>query len=108
LLTVIGAGGAGKTRRALQLASHLEEVCLVELAPLADPTLVDQAVATALELPQEHDRPALESVIVFGSSPEQARKAADTVALNVFHNVAFYAGPVDDLLAAAAGASLAR
>lgn len=53
LLTLTGAGGAGKTRLALEVARDLigtypDGVWLVELAPLFDPTLVPRAVAAAL------------------------------------------------------------
>jgi len=53
LVTLTGAGGSGKTRLALQVASEALEdyangVWLVELASLSDPALVLQAVASAL------------------------------------------------------------
>jgi len=53
LLTLTGAGGAGKTRLSLQVAADLltgegDGVWLVELAALTDPALVPQAVADVL------------------------------------------------------------
>ncbi len=53
LLTLTGPGGAGKTRLALELASHLagnfpDGVCFVDLAPLTDGEFVWDQVATTL------------------------------------------------------------
>jgi predicted ATPase len=61
LLTLIGAGGVGKTRLALRIASEVADsfadgVRLVELAPLADPALVPQAVALVVGVREEPGR----------------------------------------------------
>ena len=58
LLTLTGSGGCGKTRLCLQVAADSLErfpdgVWLVELAPLSDPGLVPQTVATVLSLKEE-------------------------------------------------------
>ena len=55
LVTVVGAGGTGKTRLALRLAEELQSdfpdgVWLCDLAPVGDPSLVGDAIAQALEL----------------------------------------------------------
>jgi predicted ATPase len=62
LLTLTGAGGVGKTRLALQVGVALQEdfadgVWLIELAALADPTLVPHAVALALGIASASTRP---------------------------------------------------
>jgi predicted ATPase/class 3 adenylate cyclase len=62
LLTLTGVGGCGKTRLGLQLAGAMLEqfrdgVWVVELAALADPSLVTQAVASALGLREVAGRP---------------------------------------------------
>jgi transcriptional regulator with XRE-family HTH domain len=67
LLTLIGAGGVGKTRLALQVAAATVErypdgVWLVELAPLGDLGLVPQAIATAVRVREEPGRPVLDSL----------------------------------------------
>jgi rhodanese-related sulfurtransferase len=45
-------------------------------------------------------------IIVFGSSPDQARKVSDLVAANAFHNVTFYAGALEELQATVRPAAL--
>jgi predicted ATPase/DNA-binding CsgD family transcriptional regulator/tetratricopeptide (TPR) repeat protein len=60
LLTLVGPGGIGKTRLALQLAGEMERpdgVWLVELAPLADPALVPVALAQVVGVPEQPARP---------------------------------------------------
>jgi len=68
LLTMVGAGGVGKTRLGLQVATELlqrypDGVWLVELAVLSDPALVPQAVASALGLRDLPDRPLMETLV---------------------------------------------
>ncbi len=62
LLTLVGAGGVGKTRLALRVAETLQEnypdgVWLVDLSSITDPLLVPYAVAATIgspEVPGEH------------------------------------------------------
>jgi non-specific serine/threonine protein kinase len=67
LVTLTGAGGAGKTRLALQVAAEgIEEfpdgVWLVELAALSSPDLVPKAVASALGVPEQLARSLTETL----------------------------------------------
>jgi predicted ATPase/DNA-binding winged helix-turn-helix (wHTH) protein len=62
LVTVVGAGGIGKTTVALavaerMMASYEHGVWLVDLAPLGDPRLVPSAVATVLGLEIRTENP---------------------------------------------------
>jgi predicted ATPase/class 3 adenylate cyclase len=68
LTTLVGAGGVGKSRLALQVGADLldryaDGVWLVELAPLSDPTLVPQAVGQALGLRDEAGRSLVQSLV---------------------------------------------
>jgi len=60
LVTLVGAGGMGKTRLALQtgvelLDAHRDGVWFVDLAPLSDPQLVTSAVASVFGLTESHN-----------------------------------------------------
>ncbi len=64
LVTLLGTGGSGKTRLALEAAARLQSlyphgVWLVELAPLTDPALVPTAVAVCLGVPVPDDAAVL-------------------------------------------------
>jgi len=66
LFTLTGAGGAGKTRLAIQVATELANanrfkngVWWVELAPLADATLVARTVASVFNLDEAPNTPIL-------------------------------------------------
>ncbi len=69
LLTLTGSGGSGKTRLALEVLADLpvsrqdQPIYLVELAALSDPTLVPQAVASALGLHEQPGR-AMSEILV--------------------------------------------
>jgi len=82
LVTLTGAGGAGKTRLALQVAAETvgndtREAWLVDLAPVADPGLVVAAVAGALGVGE----------VPFQSLDETLRaRLAERHALLVFDN----------------------
>ena len=70
LVTLVGPGGTGKTRLSVQVAANLVEsfadgVWLVELAPLSDPVLLPQAVAAALSVREEADRPVLTTIVEY-------------------------------------------
>ncbi len=61
LLTLTGSGGCGKTRLALQVAAGAVDgfpdgAWLVELATLSEPQLVEQAVASTLDIRDEPGR----------------------------------------------------
>jgi len=67
MLTLTGPGGTGKTRLALQLAANVLEtfsngVWLVELAPLTDPMLVTQTIASMLGVREQPGRTILDAL----------------------------------------------
>jgi predicted ATPase len=65
LVTLVGPGGVGKTRLALECAAALQwrdgvPLCFVELASLHDPSLVLPTLATTLGLQEVAGRPLLD------------------------------------------------
>jgi predicted ATPase/DNA-binding SARP family transcriptional activator len=67
LVTLTGSGGCGKTRLALEVATMVleaypEGAWFIELAPLADPALVPQTVATALGVRESPGHPLTETL----------------------------------------------
>ena len=68
LVTIAGVGGLGKTRISLQAGADVLEdfpdgVWFVELAPLADPRMVPQAVASVLGIKEEAGRAVAETLM---------------------------------------------
>jgi non-specific serine/threonine protein kinase len=67
LLTLTGAGGCGKTRLALEVARQVvlrfpDGAWLAELAPLGEPSLVAQTVASVFDVRQAPNRSLVESL----------------------------------------------
>ncbi|HEV7187157.1 MAG TPA: adenylate/guanylate cyclase domain-containing protein [Blastococcus sp.] len=74
LVTVVGPGGVGKTRLAVQVGFDVMDdyddgAWLVELAPLTDPALVPAAVAAVLDVAEEPGR-AIEDLLVEAVAPK--------------------------------------
>jgi predicted ATPase/DNA-binding CsgD family transcriptional regulator len=70
LLTLVGTGGIGKTRLALELAGQVAEgyvdgVWLVQLAAIADGALVEWTVAAALGVNEQPGRPIGVSLVEY-------------------------------------------
>ncbi|HEU0189753.1 MAG TPA: LuxR C-terminal-related transcriptional regulator [Mycobacterium sp.] len=67
LVTLTGAGGAGKTRLAIEIATQLADrftdgVCYVDLAPITDPDLVPVATARSFGLPDQPGRSTMDTL----------------------------------------------
>lgn len=81
LVTIVGAGGCGKSRLALEVARRIQQgrdrvVRWVELAPLQRPELLTQHAAAQLQVLERPDRTILESLFA----------ALQSVRLLVFDN----------------------
>ncbi|MGI8854283.1 MAG: helix-turn-helix transcriptional regulator [Thermomicrobiales bacterium] len=74
ILTLTGPGGSGKTRLALRIAADdaprsFHRTCWVELAALTDPAFVPQAVATAVGVSGEENRPSMAALAAAFAAP---------------------------------------
>ena len=106
LVTLLGPGGAGKTRLALEVAQGVlhavtqrvpDGVWFVDLAPVTDPTLVASTIAGTLGVKQTGGQALVESLLVY-----VARKQLLLV-LDNLEQVTAAAPLVDDLLRGAPG-----
>jgi predicted ATPase len=73
LVTLLGAGGIGKTRTAVQVANDLHDgagdgVWFVDLAPLGSAAYVVPELASVFAVREEHGKALLESVLAFLSA----------------------------------------
>jgi predicted ATPase/class 3 adenylate cyclase/DNA-binding CsgD family transcriptional regulator len=100
LVTLTGAGGAGKTRLAIEVASQLsirfpEGIWFADLAPITHPDVVPLTVARAMGLPDQPGRSITDTLLGFVRD-----RRIFLVLDNCEHLLAASAGLVDELLAA--------
>ncbi len=97
LVSLVGTGGVGKTRVALQVGANLldgseDGVWFIDLAPLSDPGFVAGTIASTLGVREVHERPLLETLVDYLKRKrlllildncehviEEAAKVADTI-----------------------------
>lgn len=95
LVTIVGAGGVGKTRTAIQVAAELaltysDGTWFVDLAPITDPSLISSALASVLEVRDTVGaRPLIDEVVltlrdrtallIFDNCEQVVMAAADVV-----------------------------
>ncbi len=99
LLTLLGAGGIGKTRLAIEVATQMREhfadgVCFVALAPISDPSLLLSSIAHELGLQEGGAQPLVETVQAF------LRDKQLLLLLDNFEQLVRAAPLLEDLLAA--------
>jgi predicted ATPase/class 3 adenylate cyclase len=100
LVTLTGAGGAGKTRLAIEIAAQLtnqfaDGIWYADLAPITDPVVVPLAVARAFGLPDQPGRSITDTLLRFARDRQML-----LVLDNCEHLLEASAALVNDLLAA--------
>lgn len=99
LLTLVGPPGTGKTRLALQIAWQMAEtfrdgVYFVSLAPISDPALVTNSIASAVGVNEAPNQPLLETL------KHVLRQSHMLLVLDNFEHLLSAATQVSELLAA--------
>jgi predicted ATPase len=102
LVTLIGPGGSGKSRLAIQVASELasafaQGVCYVELSGVSDPSNVPMSIIQALDITPAPSKPLLQSLTAY------LHEKHLLLMLDNFEQVAEAASALGELLAVAPG-----
>lgn len=97
LLTLAGVGGIGKSRLALEVARRFAEakpgsVVFVDLTTVSDPELLPRALASALGVTQEVDRPLMQTIT------DALRRRPALLVLDNFEQIAAAAPQMTELL----------
>jgi predicted ATPase/class 3 adenylate cyclase len=97
LLTLVGSGGVGKTRLALQVGAEIldhnpDGVWLIDFAPITDPELVSSVIAQEIGMPQVEGRRIDESI-----APWLKRKKLLLILDNCEHVLETAAGIADSI-----------
>ena len=104
LVTLIGPGGIGKSRLAIDLAKRAhdrgDDAAFVDLTPVSDPALVPNVIAEALGVLDTGDRPIAEKLV------SALRQRTMLVVLDNFEQVLAAAPGLTTLLSAAPGITL--
>jgi predicted ATPase/DNA-binding CsgD family transcriptional regulator len=100
LLTLVGSPGTGKTRLALQIAWEVidtfhDGVYFVSLAPISDPALVANAIASAVGVNEARGRPFIETL------KQALHESQMLLILDNFEHLLSAATQVSELLSAA-------
>jgi predicted ATPase len=100
LLTLVGPPGTGKTRLALQIAGKMvdafkEGVYFVSLAPISNPALVTNAIASAVGVNEVHGQPLIDTL------KHVLRESHMLLILDNFEHLISAATQVSELLSAA-------
>ncbi len=70
LVTIVGPGGVGKTRLAVELAAQADTAAILQLASITDPAAIPHALAAALGLREVRGDVLAACVAVLGERPE--------------------------------------